>query len=189
MTIIAAIHDSKTKTTWVGSDTDASYSGCRVHFGPKWHINGKWAVGLAGDGAAHNLLEQHSDRLFYNLSSAHEFTIRLRDIFKEADFDLKPADGQAPPNSAQDILLANHDEVWIVPATFASFKAPWFWAQGAGLSIALGAAYAAENLGETCPQTILALAIGAAINLSTGCGGEIWVRKLGQDFQEGMTNG
>ena len=178
MTVIAAIHDSKTRTTWVGSDTVSHYQGCRVPVGPKWCITDKWAVGLAGDQTAQILLEHHSDRLFDDLSGPQEFTTRLHAIFKEADFDLKAADNDAVPNCAQSMLLANHDSVWIVTATFSFLRVPGFWAQGVGKDIALGAAAAARNLGETDPQLILTLAITAAIELSTGCLGEVWVAKL-----------
>lgn len=179
MTVVAAIHDSKTRTTWVGSDTISHYLGCRVPCVQKWHINGEWAVGLAGDHRAHSLLEHHSDRLFRDLSGPQEFTARVYAVFKEADFDLKPAAGCVPPNCGQEMLLANHNGVWIVAGDFSFLKAPGFWAQGAGCDIALGAATAARKLGETNPQTILTLAIEAAIELSTGCGGEPWVEKVG----------
>ncbi|MEQ8195555.1 MAG: hypothetical protein RIB59_13805, partial [Rhodospirillales bacterium] len=64
MTVICALHDTRAKATWIGSDTRVTASHQAFDFGPKWVTAPGWAVGCAGDLRTINVLAAHAATLF-----------------------------------------------------------------------------------------------------------------------------
>ena len=177
MTIICALHDPETRSTWIGSDRRAVDNGTKVDVGPKWTLSDGWAVGHAGNLRAANLLQANADDLFHDLDGPLTFTNRVRSILEADGFNKDSAEG--PGCWGQQMILATADSVWSIGITleFYVIEAGEFWADGSGRSFALGAAFAHHGDAEHKVHA----ALMAAITYETGCGGEPWIHELTAD--------
>ena len=159
MTIICAGHNGK--RMWIGSDTLVDSAGTKLYKAFKWVVWGGWAVGVAGESRAQDVLEHHAKKLFDDLSGAFEFAERVRSIFKDHDFDLKPArDNQAPPNSGQWMILAKApDRLWAIGPDFSILDMGDFAADGSGQAYALGAASVLSGISKGTIERCLEAAV------------------------------
>lgn len=176
MTIICAMHDSQAECTWIGSDSLVTDGRTMApHMPVKWAVGNGWAVGIAGDLRTVNVFKHYADKLFKDLKSPFEFTLRVRKIFDDEGYET--ADGSGAKNYAQDLILANSKGVWAICSMLSVVDIPSMelWADGSGQRFALGAAGA---LGSTSPENCVRKAIEMAIRYDAGCGGEPWILKL-----------
>ena len=180
MTIIAALHDPERGETWIGSDTIAVRYGIQRDCGPKWTLSHGWALGVSGDWRTINIVRERHEEIFAKQQGAFGVAERLRSVLGEFDYDLKPAEGKAPPNCAQDFLLANLCGVWTITGNFAVLSVLPFGAEGSGSPFALGAMNALYNDGQNNPAVIVRAAVTAGMQYDEGCGGDVWIHKLGQ---------
>ena len=179
MTIICALHDPEHGCTWIGSDRLIKrYSGRGMVLGPKFAVYGPWAAGVSGDGRVNDILINNAKKILDALSGPMEFIDRFIAVLKEHGFDLSPVTNEAPPNCSQSIVLAHaDDEPWSITGDFCCIPGGQFTAEGSGGPYALGAAFAQRNT-QIPPRKLIEIAILAAIEHHTGCGGEVWLHKL-----------
>lgn len=173
MTIICAITDGK--KCFIGSDTQSVGGGVLMDCGPKWIVQGGWAVGVAGDQRLADIIR--ADDILRDLETPWQFTERLRASYKE--YDVAPAerrDGGAPSYNSL-YLLATPHRVWEVYECLAvtPVRDGKLWALGSGAQCALGAGYAMKR---RQPKQIVTMAVEAAIEICSRCGGDVWVECL-----------
>lgn len=175
MTIIAAIHDSKTQTTWYGSDTAAINNGYQFICGPKFSRCGDWMVGITGDGRLETLVRLHTSAIGDSESPmmlAHKIRrLALDDEFKPGE----ETGAKFFPGSS--LVIAGKGAVYAVCSSFSvdEIQSDNLYAEGSGRDYALGADFMVR---DKPAQERLALALKAAIALNSGCGGEAWIAKL-----------
>lgn len=175
MTVICAITDGKTCT--IGSDTQASdNNGVISDVGPKWICWGGWGVGVAGHLRVTNICAAHAKTLFDDLGGAWEFSNRLRDLFEQ--YSIKP-DEQGPGAQlfGSRFILASPTAIFDVYQDISITELPQdeLWAAGSGGEIALGVGYAMRGQKQ---KMIVEKATRAAIEYTTGCGGDVWLDTL-----------
>lgn len=175
MTTIVAVRDGE--RTWIGSDTMANHCGTRLDFGPKWARHKNWAVGIAGDARTINIFQHHAERLLSELGGAFEFTQRFHDLLKECGYDLSAADREAPPNTAQDLLLASPAGIWSIPSDM-SIRCVDHWVDGSGRGYGLGAMAAFMRQGGVRGGDMVKAVIEIAMEHDINTGGDIWVECL-----------
>lgn len=180
MSVIAAMYSSRTRSTWVASDTMVSSDSLRQIIGPKWIVRMPWAIGVAGHLRTINVFKHHAAELLENLTDAYEFAVRARDILKTDGYrDSEKGDG--PPQFGQTLLLARCGGLWNIGADFSVIALPadQLWAEGTGRELALGAAHALLSSGANVPAgDVVRCAVEAAIAYDTTCGGKPWVEEL-----------
>lgn len=174
MTIICGI--ATDDGTFIGSDT-LLCAGSRVFEGiPKWYCYRNWAVALAGDWRAANIVNNNKEFLLAKLKNENEFIDRLYELLEEKDIG-KLTEGDFTRNFGQNILLAKKDgPVFDIDIYLSITEMPFneLVARGTGQDFAIGAAYIAKG----SPENIMKKAIEAACEYSTDCGGEIFLKKL-----------
>lgn len=178
MTVLCAIKDPKLERVIITSDTGAKNGQLAITCGPKWITHERWALGLSGDWRATCIAEAHKEDLFKALTVPWDFVEAWHKLLKDHDFDLKPAEGSATPNSDQNCILVNHESIWSIAGDFSCIEvsAPFF-AEGCGEHFALGAAKALEGLALE-PDEIINRATNAAIEMSVYCFAPIWIGQV-----------
>lgn len=171
MSVICALHHDG--RTWIGSDTAANDGGLLTQCDPKWTLYGEWAVGAVGSSRTGDLIALNAEALFEG-DPLKTFPNKLQEILKEHDFNTDTEAGS--PSYGVNLMLANPSGVWDICSGLSLAKCYGFWAQGSGRSLAIGAAYA-RVLAH--PDQIVKLAVEAAIQYDTGCGGKPWVHCVG----------
>jgi len=181
MSVIAAIASSKSRLTWIGSDTMVCSGELKLINGPKWIVREPWAVGVAGHLRTINVFHHHANELLGNLPDPYEFSRRARDLLKSDGYgEGKDTDG--PPQFGQMILLARPAAVWTVGADFSVMPLPEgkLWAEGSGRDLAIGAAHALLSVhGGLSERDVVRHAVEAAIIHDSNCGGSPWIAELG----------
>lgn len=193
MTIIAAIRDPLSDTTWIGSDTRGCRGSIYSDVGFKWVRYGEWAVGNSGNLRAQNVMMAHAEELFVGLSGAYLFTTRARRLLKEDGFDRDKYSFSEDLN--QSMILAHPKGLWSIGSDFSIVEVPAgvLWAEGSGREFALGAFHALqatrlgfddmtqfmpESLRTEIGENLVRKSIEAAIAYDTGCGGRVIVEAL-----------
>lgn len=184
MTVIAALHDDVSGQTWVGADSrmtmgDGLFPG-RID---KWVVHGRHAVATAGSIFGLNLLRAAGPDLF-GVGSAHELGLKVRDIFRGEDFESENMGGAGGPKSfRQTMIYATPEAVFDIDGAGCATKVESgrLWARGSGMDYALGADHALRwtQSAAISPKQRIMVAIAAAIEHDTGCGGPIFVEQLG----------
>ena len=164
--------------TWIGSDTMASADGLKLDCGPKWVRFGAYAIGISGDLRTVSNCAKHAKRLMDDLAGAFDFTERLASVLQEYNFDLAPAPQAAPPNTAQDMILAHISTVWSLGPDLSIVECPEFWATGSGGKLALGAMSAMARIKQTTPEDLARIGIETAMQYDPSTGGDIWLEAL-----------
>lgn len=177
MTILTAINTDE--GTWIGSDTQ--YSGSiNINGGPKWVVEGGWAVGYSGYTRGFNLIQDQSLQLVTDLEEdAEEFVFRLQELFDQSKWNTDEDVG--PPNYGGQILLANPYHLWSICGTLSIVEVPkgQFYAVGDGAPYAFGCWYGINRMDYE--RTAMIVAINSAIHHSDSCGGHPWVYLLEKD--------
>ena len=182
MTVIAAIHDPKARRTWIGCD---SWISVTRDFGApwafkKWHVEGPWAIGVSGPTLLQNVVEADSGEVFYSgrvpREKPLEVSFALRDCVHAHGWRSKDDGAPAYDFNA---ILASRDGCWMVGADFSVDAIPpdEFFAYGAGMDSALGAAHLAKSTGLDHEATLKA-ALEAACAVHRACSAPIWTRCL-----------
>lgn len=180
MTVLAAMHDRERKVTWIGSDTYASMGGVKFHCAPKWVVGSWWAVGCAGDGRLHTLVESRLTDELGEDRTAIDLAERLREIVKEDDWNTSTRTGA--PDYDVWIMLANPEGVWTVCSAFSVDRMKSYWADGSGGQVAMGAMFATQDRGLR-PREIVRIGVEAAIEHERSCGGRAWVHGLEREIE------
>jgi ATP-dependent protease HslVU (ClpYQ) peptidase subunit len=181
LTIVCAIHAAD--GVWIGSDSRCTDGG-RIVPGdyPKWLRKGGLWFGVAGWAALMPILEGAelpAEPVAAYLELRH---ILAREGWKSPEFDMGSRGG--PPMYGFDLLIASPAGVWNCDGDGSIIKAPEgeFVAIGSGSSYAYGAWHALHDRWVSNDSDAqLNYAIEAAIRYDTGCGGEIFVKRLGDE--------
>ena len=183
MTVLAAMHCSHSRSTWLASDTASSSGDLRLLVGPKWIVRGPWALGVAGHLRTMNLFEHHADSLFADLQGAYDFSQKARDLLR-ADGYVSAKEDTGPLEFGQALMLAHATGVWTVGSdfSFSPIPADTFWAEGSGRDLAIGAAHALNAASIAVPaREVVRLAVEAALAYDFLCGGPAWIAELTAD--------
>ncbi len=171
MTIICGLHQNG--ETWIGSDTHSIGQTGKYKGRPKWVLHEEWAVGYSGFLRAGNLIRGYADTLFHNLESPFDFTQRLRPVLVDNGF-LSDSD-PGPPSYGCSFVLANKQGVWDVCTGLSVEATEEICCRGSGAMFARGAAY---GLGASDTESLVRMAVNAALAFDENCGGEVWIAKL-----------
>jgi len=196
MSIIAAIADSF--GIWIGSDTlissnDLNYGD--IH-GPKWILSSdcRAAIGVCGWLHAQQALEYKKEGLFQALSdsSAFVFGRKIALGLKECGYERSNGNGSPPMEDfGQNVMVVEADRriIWAYSPNFDVIEWPEgrLAATGSGEVAALAAGKALNGIADMFPMVlggsdsqkfILQRSIEAAISLSPGCGGDVWIERI-----------
>lgn len=183
MSVIAALHDKRSRSTWIGSDTLCCAGDLKLPFGPKWVVRRPWAIGIAGHLRGINLIDQHASELVQAVSGPYQLAERLRDLLKRDGFR-EGAEERSPMEFGQTLMLARPDGVWTLGSDFSTVALPpdRLWAEGSGRDLAIGAAHVLLTRSAVpAPAEVVSCAIETAVAFDIGCGGEAWVFELGAE--------
>lgn len=178
MTVLAAMHDTGRRVTWIGSDTYASMGGVKFNCPPKWVVGPWWAVGCAGDGRLHTLVETALSGNLSKGTSASGLAEALRELVKEDGWNTNSETGA--PDYGVWIMLASPEGVWSVCSAFSVDRMESYWADGSGGLCAMGAMHAAR---DRKPKEIVTAGVEAAIEHERSCGGRAWVHALEHEVE------
>ncbi|MGI9507334.1 MAG: hypothetical protein ACR2RE_30190 [Geminicoccaceae bacterium] len=171
-------------TVWIGSDTQATDTQGDVNeTGPKFSVHDGWAIGVAGCHFTANLIAAEIGGLVAGLtdvrSPAWEFTGRLSQLFRDYDYTPKEQDTGSPQWGGW-YILAGHGRVWALDSCLSplEYHHGQLVARGSGMDFARGVGFAMRQ-SDMPPSEIVGLGIEAAIAFDSGCGGNVWVERLG----------
>lgn len=185
MTVIVGLHDVVSGQTWLGADSQMTMGDGRFPGKiDKWVVHGRHAIATAGSILGLELIRSAVPDLLSGVGSAHEVGMRCRDLFRREDFDTEDMRGAGGPKSyRQTLIYATPEEVWDIDGTGCATKVEpgKLWARGSGMDYALGADHALRwtQSAAITPKQRIMVAIAAAIEHDTGCGGPIFVQQLG----------
>ena len=170
--------DAANSETWIGSNTGSTVGDAPLPaFDRKWLLHGPWALGLAGDGRAFNLLEAEAETLFDGLEEPYELTQRIRQLFDDAG--IKDPDKASVPAYGQAMILASAGAVWDLDSALAHSRIAdgRLWARGSGMDFALGADHALADMALSA-ETRVRKAVEAAMANDVFCPGDLFLHKL-----------
>lgn len=179
MTIICALHVDG--GTWVGADHQVTASGVIIPTrAKKWVMSQdlQRAVGVCGD--ARSLVVLGSANIFAG-GSPIEVATSIREILRADGHVGKADDDRGPLRYGNSFIYADPTGVWDIDPEFAVWRVEdeRLWARGSGMDYALGADYAMRHVAKAAPQSRLMIAVNAAIENDVGCGGPVFVERLG----------
>lgn len=176
MTTICAMYDPE-GGVWIGSDSMASNCGTVMRGVEKWIVRAPWAVGIAGDMRAINLVNREAEKIFADDPAVMTLVDRIRDVLRYDEFgSIDDNDGGAK-NFGQQMILARPGGIWSVGAGFDVVPIPVgeLWADGSGRGFALGAGEALRGRG--LPRgSVMRRALEAALRYDKNSGGEIFLQ-------------
>ncbi len=174
MTIICALHDDTTKTTYLGANSHATL-GDTVAPGPSpsWFRFGKWIIAFSGEAVHTDLLELESNSFPSDADSALAVLKHLKTVFDAFNIEHQKGDWASPSYEVWGILVHQDGRVWDVDSHLAltAIPAGKLWARGSGMDFALGADHALQRTNATAKQRIRR-ALDAAIHHDVNCPGE-----------------
>lgn len=178
MTIICAMHDTRTGHTVIGSNVGALSGATRIPLSTTtWLTRNGRALGVAGQHRQFEILRHHADELLGEALDPFALSGRIRNLFR--DYDIY---GSNRPNDAQStfgitMILALSDSVWDFDGTLAPCRIDndTVWARGSGMHFALGAGFACATAD---PVIRVETAIDAARHFDVDCPGDRHVEIL-----------
>jgi len=187
VSIICAMTDPKTRSVWVGSDTQTCSNSDLIvdRTTPKWDFGGEWAIGSAGNPAA----RQAAGRILCAdlEQSMHELCSGIHDELKRIGWDSRSSDGDPPFLNLGMVVVRKGLIYELEPATIGVWPVDSdFIAIGSGCRFSYGAWAALRNLpqSKSHPRWTLTQCIEAAIEYNTSCGGIAWVSEIKTDIPE-----
>lgn len=164
---------------WLGSDTVMMLAGDPIPVGPKWCIADGVAIGVSGSHRAfallaNNLAHVTAKRDAWAIASA------WRALLEDDGFEPKSEPSGPKCYEASGLIVIPGNGIWYVDGAQVPchVKLP-FMAAGAGTDAALGAAWVHQRNPAPSAQAMVRDAVGAAIALIGGCGGEPWIHRMG----------
>ena len=157
---------------WIGCDTLIS-GGSSLSAETKWLKVGDWWVGVAGAVRALNLISCMTVEPGADLSVS-DVVEAIRQVFTQFGWSGQ-TEGAGPEERMFEALLVRGGEAWFVGPWLSWSKARGqCLAAGSGEHYALGAMWASEGT----PEETARLGLGAAMRFDSGCGGEMWLRRV-----------
>ena len=186
MTIIAAVHSERENTTYIASDTRTVLGGkANDSFGPKWIVgeSGLWAVGHSGSMRTKSVLLNGRKELDDARESAEKAAYVIRQLLEKDGYKNEASDG--PVCYGQYLIFATQLGVWHIDAAFCVVAPPKGEPEfsGSGHEIGVGAFSALRMVCKTSEmpwRDILDVCVRSAIENDIHCGGDVWVRQLGE---------
>lgn len=178
MTIICALHDTRTGHTVIGSNVGALSGATRIpQSTTTWLIRNGRALGVTGQHRQFEILRHHADKLLGEATEPFDLSERIRNMFRDHDIF-----GSNRPNDPQSVfgvsmILALADGVWDFDGTLAPCRIDddTLWARGSGMQFALGAGFACAS---TDPIIRVETAVDAARQFDVDCPGDRHVEIL-----------
>lgn len=152
----------------------------KQEYGPKWLLQDPWAIGVAGHLRTVNLVERNRKTLLLDLKDAFDFGLRMREIMT-ADGYRGNTEEFGPLAFGGAIILATAASASVIGSDFSITPiAPGRgWAEGSGREVTMGALHALLSLSPPLdPESVITLALDAAMALDVNCGGQSWVRQI-----------
>lgn len=174
MTIICGLQTEA--GTYIGCDSSLTAGDRQLAANyQKWVLHRTWAVGFSGCWKVFNIICANKSYLLTGIKTPEDFIVKLEKTLRQNDVG-RHEDFVA--DYGQQLLIAKRNgPVWHVDSVLALSEIPEnvLWSEGSGADLALGAGYALSN---RPPEERIRIAIDAAKEYCTGCGGDTWVRKL-----------
>ena len=176
MTIVCG-YRNRDGAVWLGADSRTT--GSRFIFPEmvdKIIRIGRWAIGHSGNETALALLQRKGGAIS-ETDDPYEVVDIMQSLYKEADYKRRTDDDGAPDYS-QAAILATRSEIWAVSPDGSVWRPAWgFAAVGSGQDYAYGAAFVLHK-GNMGGEALVRMAIYAACEFDTGCGGEVRVIRV-----------
>ena len=180
MTIICALHDPETRSTWIGADSQTTFGSMAFLHARKWFVSpdGGTAVAISGLTRLADLFRRRLDDAFHN-ATAESISDLMRQIALDDGWEMEKRPAQSPDIEANG-LFATPAAAWIICSDFTVVPTPagFLATQGNGEYFAIGAAHA---LAGQPAEVVVRAAVDAAIALSIHSGGEPWIHELTAD--------
>jgi ATP-dependent protease HslVU (ClpYQ) peptidase subunit len=175
MTVICGLHHRG--ETWIGADSRATGNHGIVFASSvkKWAVGPSAAIGLSGEAIGTQVLHRNRDEIL-KTGAPMEIVDRMADAlkphFKES------GDGDGAKAWGFTTLLATHHAIYDVDSTFMALEieSGVLWARGSGKEYAIGAGHAMR--GDN-PMARIRRALEAACQFDSGCGGQLFIHRLG----------
>lgn len=136
-----------------------------------------YLMGVAGDYKIVNLMEHFSFK--FSKGDKKKFLItQLPLLIKDYLEPYRHENGKDGEPDEYSILVAYEEGLCEITETYESSFYPVFHAIGSGAPYSFGAYHAMSFEFDTDPETVLTLAVGAAIRYNAYCGGGIAIEKL-----------
>lgn len=192
MSIICGYHDDESGETWIGCDSRVSADDGILFPGDHAKIMriGRWVIGHAGDQVAFSVLKRlqrdtgNAGAAFADPGfQAEDAAELLRNHLMMAGFIRRPNDHMC--DLGQHFLLARPEGLWEIDSAFGvRHIADGFAAIGSGCDFASGAVAAlrhADVIQTFSIDDLLRIAMEAACEFDSACGGEIVVEQIPPD--------
>lgn len=179
MTVICALHQNG--ETWIGADSRACGSHGQIIAGSikKWIVSADAAIGSNGEAIATQILHRNRAVILHvpnPCQIADEFKSLIIPAFKES------GDTESAKAWGVSSLIATHHGVYDVDSAFhvMEINRGTLWARGAGRDFAIGAGNATR--GDN-PMARVRKALEMACEFNAGCGGQLFIHRLGDPSQ------
>lgn len=145
MSIVCAIREPG-KGVWMGADSQTT-ANHMYDVAPldKWVVNGKWALGVAGDVRALNILHAHKKHVLKATQTPFKIANSIKSSMESLDVPGKQSGDGGGNLFPLGMILTNGKKIWSVGGDLSMIELPTFCADGSGEALARGAFYALQN--------------------------------------------
>lgn len=169
---------------FIGADSQAVNCGTKMPGVRKWIVREPWAVAVAGDMRAINVVARDADTILENPAGAMTVADRVRQALRDDGFVPEGCNDGGAQNLAQQMIIAHPGGVWSLGAGFDVVEVPdrMLWADGSGRGFAIGAGYALMPGADTVDdvEQVVRRALEAAAAFDNHTGGELFVQFIAE---------
>ena len=180
MTVITAIHDAEKHMTWLGSNSRATIgSFVAPAIDNKWFALHGWALGVTGSGPKLEALQAAASTFPQDAKQPFELLKFLKSAYEA--FDIGETDEGLKRYLGGGLLVHKSGAIWDFDNSFCMMSVPpgTFWARGAGMDLAIGAARALQDH-LSSPEEITRRTLEITIDIDVDCPGEPLIQTFDQ---------
>lgn len=124
-----------------------------------------------------NIIQSNRNKILTNIKYPEDFVNKLIKVFDEYDTGISGHEDFVKNYGQNMLLCRKNGAVYHIDPLLAISEIPEnvLWAEGSGADFAVGAGFASTDKSS---EERIKLAVGAAIEYSTSCGGSIFYKKL-----------
>lgn len=174
---------------FIGADSLAVNCGTKMTGVRKWIVREPWAVGIAGDMRAINVVARDADAIFDPVGAggppgAMTVADRIRHALREDGFVPEGGSDGGAQNLVQQMIIAHPGGLWSIGAGFDLVDIPdrMLWADGSGRAFAIGAGRVlmpASTTEQEVEETVRQ-AVEVAMQFDNHTGGEVFVQFIAE---------
>lgn len=181
MTVIAAIHDSETNQTVIGSNSRATLGNLvSPSIDKKWLSIEGWLIGVTGSGPKLETLQACAGRFPKNAKHPIDVLKFMKSAYDE--FDIGEVDEGLKRYCGGGLIVHKTGSVWDFDNSLCITEVPLtaFWARGSGMDMAIGAALALRQYVNS-PREIMQRVLQIVVENDVECPGEPLVQIFTRD--------